>query len=390
MTRKRPLSLMLGCGLALAGAAARADVTTDSLIAIDGVGIMSVVGLSGRVVQTIAGDRMREDSELKFNSKLIGFFARSATGPHAEIVRLDQDKIYNIDVNKKQYTEVSLEERRARLNAVTQKTGEQPAAAKQQPAAFDDSKCEWSPPRTVVTKGAKATIAGIEAQQVKITSTQTCTDRKSGESCDLALILDSWLTPSVPGGDERQKFTHAYAEKLGLSAAGSREVMDRAKPLFSRYDGSWKEVQGKLKDVKGVALRASFGLAIGGANCQKANEQQQAGGGLPPSSPTAGEIGGQIASSEVQQQTGGALGGAAGAIGGKLVSSLFNHKKKDDSAAAAAPSPAPPSGAGAGAGAGTMIDIVRISSQITAINTNAAPAGAFEPPAGFKKVEEKD
>jgi hypothetical protein len=37
-----------------------------------------------------------------------------------------------------------------------------------------------------------------------------------------------------------------------------------------------------------------------------------------------------------------------------------------------------------------MIDIVRLSSQLTAVNTNPAPAGAFEPPARFKKLDEKD
>ncbi|HEX7417906.1 MAG TPA: hypothetical protein VF315_07625 [Steroidobacteraceae bacterium] len=388
MLHHRSLGWILGCGLAFACAAAQADVTTESTLAIDGVGIMSVVGLTGRLVKTVSGNRMRDESQIKFNSKVLSFLARRATGPHVDIVRLDQDKIYEIDVNKQQYSETSFAQRRAMLEAASAKASEQSASERQQqPTAFDDSQCDWSPPRTEVKKGAKATIAGFEAQQLTITSTQTCTDRKTKQSCDLALIVDSWLAQNVPGIDEQLKFDRAYAEKLGLGPVGSREVMERAKPLFARYQGSWKDVSGKLKDVKGSPLRTSFGMAIGGPNCKSASDQQQAGGGLPPSSPSAGEIGGQVASSAVQEKTGGALGGVAGAIGGKLAGAFFNRKKKDDDDGAATQNTA---GAAPPAAAGGMIDLVRISMQITAINTNPAPADLFEPPPGFKKLAGKD
>ncbi len=50
--------------------------------------------------------------------------------------------------------------------------------------------------------------------------------------------------------------------------------------MFSRYQGLWSEVSNKMRDVKGYPVKLSFGLGVGGPQCQS-TQQTQAGGQQP-------------------------------------------------------------------------------------------------------------
>src|SRR5215475_16008108 len=105
----RPALAVL-CGiLTLAASVAQADVTMERSMSVEGVGAMAFGNMSGTSRTTISGDKSRTDSDIKMQSKLVRMLAHSALGPTADIVRLDQDKIYHLNINKKEYTEVSFE-----------------------------------------------------------------------------------------------------------------------------------------------------------------------------------------------------------------------------------------------------------------------------------------
>src|SRR5689334_201447 len=97
----------------LAFGAARADVTLKERIAIEGQGLMSMANMSGTSTTAISGKRSRTESDLQMESKLVRMFAHGA-GQSTEIVRLDEDKVFEIDPKKKTYKEESLADRRAR------------------------------------------------------------------------------------------------------------------------------------------------------------------------------------------------------------------------------------------------------------------------------------
>src|SRR4030081_1414763 len=104
------------CGiLTLTAGIARADITLEKTMAVEGVGAMAFGNMSGTSKTTISGNKSRTDSDMKMKSKLVGFLARNAVGPSAEIVLLDQDKLYHLNINKKQYTEMTFEQMRERL-----------------------------------------------------------------------------------------------------------------------------------------------------------------------------------------------------------------------------------------------------------------------------------
>jgi hypothetical protein len=361
---------------------AHADITLEERIAIGGA--LKFANMSGRTVTTIAANRSRTESELKAESKLVQMFMPDM-GATADIVRLDEEKVYSLNLKKKEYTETTFAERRALIDKALDQARQ---AQAQQPQAtagpVDQSQCEWSPPKAEVNRtGEQANIAGYDAERLTIIGTQTCTDKKSGSVCDFTLTIDEWLAPGFDAEAETLSFYKAYAEKMGFTAAVSQDAAQRAESLFGGYKGLWTEVGTKLRDVQGYPVKMSFGLGVGGAQCQ--TSQADASGSAPPSGAEAGEAAataaGEVAGQAAAEKAGeSAFGGLAGKVGGKLAGSLFGKKKKEE------PAPAAETAAAAPVPATSMINVIQMSVELVSVNRNAASPTAFEVPAGFKKI----
>jgi hypothetical protein len=363
----RPAALAALCGiLTLATDLARADITLEQTTSVEGVGVMAFGNMSGTSKTTISGDKSRIDSDMKMKSKFVGFLARNAMGPSAEIVRLDDDKLFHLNINKKEYTETTFAQMREQLQKAQERMNS--TDERKQPSAVDQSKCEWLPARADVKKtGEKAQFAGYDSERVIITAAQPCKDTESGSICEVALVLDQWLSTGFTQSAEAQKFYKAYAAKMGLDPASSQDVSQRAKALFSQYKGIWTEVATKMQNVKGYPVKSSFTLALGGAQCKDPKAQQ-----APQGQDSADSSNSPSA--------------LAGAVAGKL-GGLF-HRKKDDADAPAAAAPAP---------VGTPVvlppgdvALMTVSSQLVSVSTNGASADAFTVPADFKKQELKN
>ena len=348
-----PTKALLGCAIAaVLATAAQADVTIEERMSVSGAGMMKMANMSGTTTTMISGQRARTDSNLQFESGLVRTFARGL-GQSTEIVRLDQDKMYSVDNRKKTYTETTFAERRAQMQEAMDKMREAQASQQEATSGVDDSQCEWSDPKADVKRtGEKATIAGYAAERVTVTATQSCKDKETGQVCDFGLVMDQWVAPGFEASAETLAYQRAFAEKLGLSASGSRDFAERAQSMFGRYQGLWGEVANKMRDVKGYPVKLTFGLGVGGPQCQSAQQTQASGG---PSSPPS---------------IGGALGGALGG--------MFGRKKE---AAAPQPEATPPVQLPGG-----MLSLMSMTNELVSVNSNAVDPQSFEPPASYKKV----
>jgi hypothetical protein len=352
------------CGvLGFATGIAQADITIERTTSVEGVGAMAFGNMSGTSKTIISGDKSRTDSDMKMQSKIIGFLARNAVGPSAEIVLLDQDKLYHLNMAKKEYTETTFEQMRAQFQKMSDQMNSD--EGRKQPSAVDQSKCQWLPPKVTLNKtGEKAQFAGYDAERVTITASQPCEDKETGSICEVALVLDQWTAAGFTESAEVRKYYTAYAEKMGIDPSNSQDVSQRAKAMFSQYKGIWTEVASKMQNVKGYPVKSSFTLALGGAQCKDSKASQSQSGQADDSASGPG--------------------GVAGALAGKL-GGLF-HKKKDDAdapaaaqAPAAAPVPVPPGD----------VALLTVSSQLVSVSTNGASPDAFVVPADFKKKETK-
>lgn len=345
--------VLLMCAVAAALPVAHADITIEENMSVSGTGLMKMANMSGRTTTTISADRARTDSDLQFESGMMRALARGA-GQSTEIVRLDQDKIYEVNNKKKTYTETTFAERRALMQQAMEQSQKAQASQQQSTSGVDESQCEWSDPKADVKKsGEKATIGGFAAERVTITATQACNDKKTGQVCEFGLALDQWLAPNFEASAETLAYQRAYAEKLGLNAASSRDFAERAQSMFGRYKGIWTEVAAKMKDVKGYPVKSSFGLGVGGPQCQSTQQTQASGGPAEPPS------------------IGGALGGALGG--------MFGKKKEQTQPAPTTAPVALPNG---------MMSLMTVSTELVSVNRNAASPQAFEVPAGFKKTSD--
>jgi hypothetical protein len=359
--------VLMGSVLGFATGSAQADITIERIISVEGVGGMAFANMSGSSKTSISGDRSRTDSDMKMQSKIIGFLARNAMGPSAEIVLLDQDKLYHLNINKKEYTETTFEQFRTQMQKISDQTNS--SEVKQQPSAVDQSKCVWLPAKVDVAKsGEKAQIAGYDAQRVTVTATQPCQDKETGAICEIALVMDQWTSTDFAASSEARKFYGAYASKMGIDLSNSEDVSERAKALFGQYKGVWTEVAAKMQSVKGYPVKSSFTLGLGGTQCKDSSKDSNS----------------QQAQTSQADSTPHSAGGIAGAVAGKL-GSLFQKKKDTADAPAAQPAPAvaqvamPPGD----------VALMTVSSQLVSVSTNAVSADAFIVPAGFAKKELK-
>jgi hypothetical protein len=368
-TLNRALLASLSAALLLAASAAQADVTTESRIALTGIGPMAMTNMTGTSRIAISGTRSRTDMDIQLQSKLVKFFARNAVGPSAEIVLLDADKSYHLNLNKKEYTETSFADMRARAQKAQGEDGNGDADKRREPAPIDDSKCEWLDPKADVKRtGEKTTVAGFQAEHVIITAEQPCKDKETGAICEIALTMDEWLAPGFSASEEVQRYHKAYAEKMGVDAATLQDASNRAQAMFSRYKGVWAQVVSKLQGVKGYPVKSSFALGIGGDQCKQAQtaQHEQADGGDASSASSGGDATTQ----------------AIAKLG-----SLF-HRKKTESSDQPADKPAQTAATPAAAvGPSGTVNIVTISSELVSVSNAAIPASAFTVPPDFKKVE---
>jgi hypothetical protein len=338
----------------LASAAAHADVTMQEQMSLSGSGMMKMANMSGTTTTVISGDRARTESNMRFESAMMRTFAGGA-GDQVEIVRLDQDKIYSLNTKKKTYTETTFAEQRAKMQEAMEAMNKGQASQQQATSGVDESECEWSDPKSEVKRsGEKALIGGFQAERVTVTATQSCRNKKNGQVCDFGIALDQWLAPGFEASSEAQKYQLAYAEKLGLGAASSRDFAERAQSMFGRYKGIWSELGTKMAELnlKGYAVKSSFGLGVGGPQCQSTQEMQAQGG--PQSPPSIG----------------GALGGALGG--------MFK-KKQEQPQAAAAPPPTM---------AGGLMPLMTMSTELVSISRDAVSPQSFEVPGDYKKAKD--
>lgn len=352
LLRRTITRVLFGCAVATAVAATvHADVTIEERMSVSGSGMMKMANMSGTTSTRISGQRARTDSNLQFESAMMRTFARGL-GQATEIVQLDQDKLFSVDSKKKTYTETTFAERRAQMQEAMERMREGQASQQQATSGVDDSQCEWSDPKADVKRtGEKVTVAGFDAERVTVTATQSCKDKKTGQVCDFGLVLDQWVAPKFEASAEAQAYQRAYAEKLGLNASTSRDFAERAQSMFGRYQGLWGEVATQMRDVKGYPVKLTFGLGVGGPQCESAQQAQASGG---PASPPS---------------IGGVLGGALGGM----------FKKKEASPPAAATTPPAPLPGG-------MMPLMSMSTELVSVNQNNVDPQSFEVPAGFKKV----
>lgn len=346
----------------------QADITIQQQVNVDGFGPSKFGAMEGKSSTAISGDKARTEQQSQFKSRLLRALAKGGNVNTVRIIRLDAETIDEIDVTKQQYSEETFQQMRDQMTRAMQsaQNSQQTQEQKEAPsgAPVDDSKCQWSPPKTEVKQtGEHATIAGADASRSTVTVTTTCTDPTKGTSCDFVFLLDEWLASDVPGTAETRAFWAAYAQKLNLSGVLADSMQTNSPGVFSRYQGGWGEAIKQAGSLKGYPMKSIFAMQFGGPQCK---DSSGSSGGADNSGSSSSSSSG----SSLPTSPSAAIGGAA--------LSLFNKMhKKDDSQQQATQNQAAPG----------MVQMFQMSTETLAISTSSIPGSAFEVPAGYKKID---
>ena len=358
----------------LAAAGASADVTVQEQMNLD----VASIKAHGTTTKQFTSDKERTETEFRcdgFLSMLCG------KNNGLEIVRLDRGVVLAGEPAKQSYTETPLptpEQTRAleeRARAAMEKLKSCPAPAH---SDVDTSKCQMSPPVINVTKADDiVSIAGHDTHHTIVSMTQTCANKDSGDSCDMAYTYELWLaSDDLPALAERRAFERNYLHRIGLDDAAGAAPPAQLSQFLAPYRDALRKLGSESGGLQGYPLKSTFRVAIGGPHCSAA---AGAGKGAGEPHADAGTVGGMI-------------GGSAGAVAGKLLGGLFGKKKTADATTAA-----PASGTGAAAPAAApaatpagLTTIAEFTVATTAIGTEAIPAGQFEMPADWKKLPPRE
>lgn len=372
----------------LAAMPAVADISYSQTIIVEGAGGMSMFASEGKVITHIAGDKSRSESQLEMKSRLARMAAGS--GNTGNIIRLDKELAWNLLPDKKQYSEVSFAEARAQMAKAMESMEKSGGSA----LPVSEEGCQWSDSELEVEKNVeKEKIAGIKTRKQIVRMRQSCTDPKSGKSCDMTWVMETWLAKKVPAEKEVRRFHEQYAQAMGLGDA-ARQVQGPGQAMLGLFGDNWEEVVDELDDLKGYPLRTVMQMGMGGEQCTTdsgapiamddvwADASTSAyNAALDQAGYEASSAAGRAVGESIGGSIAGNIGGAAvGAAAGELIGGFSSMFKKDKKKAEPAEPVQPPSEGN------RQVTLFRITSEVTDWSEVTVPPERFEIPADWKKL----
>jgi hypothetical protein len=330
---------------------------------------------------TVAGDRSRTDEEFTYTGRLKTLAGRKPRAT-TSIVRLDREVLWDLEPGKKQYTEMTFAELRARMAAAGEELAkaraeaEAEAGAEGQPARDADLEYTVEVKRT----GAKETVNGFASEQSIVTLTARPKHPEPGqEGAAFRITLDLWLSKALPGGPELEAFQRRFATALGQDP----NLQRTAAAAMALYGGAVREMAEKLKGLEGYPVRSILVIENLLSEAQKAELQKaRAEGAKARAEEKASQQKGEAAESAQDAAELGAaaaggrdLKGAVGGFFGKKLAKAASKKAEAKAEEAAGATTAPGEG-----------PLFKATTEVLSVSAAGAEPTQFDVPAGYKKV----
>jgi len=263
----------------LAAPAVRADVKTKqkSLVQFEGIlgGMYKFFGGSAAkegITSTVAvkGNRMSTLSDTS-----------------GEIIDLTEEKVYRLDMKKKEYKVVTFaqlreEWQKARAEAEKNKQEMKPEDKKE----LEDAGKQLEFTMDVKETGQKKAIAGYDTREVIVTITGHEKGKKVEDSGGLVLTSDMWVGPKVAQLDEIADFRMRYAKAIyGETFVAEAQQMAALLATYPAFSKMAEQNQTERRKVTGTPI--STVVTFEGVKSPEQMKQQQdssqqnaSGGGL--------------------------------------------------------------------------------------------------------------
>jgi len=301
--------VMFATGLVLA------DVRTDEKSQV------KFEGALGRVVNFFGGKGAREGIvnivAVKGNRKM------TTTDKTAQLIDLAEEKVYELDLDKKSYTMATFAEIRRQMEEARRKAAEQAQQAsreKEQAAQPSGQTPQVEVDFDLKESGQKKTINGFDTREVVMTIGVHEKGKPMAENGGMVLTSSSWLTPKVPNAGDIAEFDRRFAEKLGLFTMVDAQQMAAAMAMYPMMADAMKRMQAENVRLDGtpVLTVTKFEVVEPPESAQERTKQESA------------------KPEPKQQNTRPSLGGIGGALARRALNKKDNDKDKDAEASAPA------------------------------------------------------
>ena len=327
-----------------------------------------------------------------------------------EIVDLDQETITRIDSEKKTYTVVTFAQMRQAMQEAPKKLEQAQAQAqaqmKQQHAAPAEGgqapQIQVTYEVSVADTGVSKAVNGIMSKEQMMTLKAHVTDPNAQpgagpSTITYSYIADIWTAPEPAEMKEIDDFFMRYGKKMmqGIDAAALMKSMKPAiggsaiAPLFAGNPGMGPAIQEMMKKmatemqkIKGTTI---LEVTRFGGDALTVAPGAAAASPPPPPSPAGSNVATQVATNTATDVASSETS-KLGTVGAAFGRSLMGAFHKTTSPPAAAPAAANASASG-GAPASSSAVLYETTTQKSDFSQEAIPAGAFQVPAGYAKVD---
>lgn len=261
--RKRVLACFATVCLALPLTAA---VKTDEKTKIE------FPGMLGGMVRFFGGKAAKEG--VVSSTALRGNRLMTVTDKQGQLIDLDEEKIYEIEFNKKRYQVTTFDEYRQRIEEAQRKMAE--ATQGGQPQSSGDPSKEMEMDFDVHETGQRKTVNGQDCRQLVMTVTMREKGKTLEQGGGMVLNADMWMGPEIPEMKEVAEFHKRFMEKIGLLSAGdSAAQMAMMQKMYPMVQDAIEKFQSESADMSGTAMLTVMKIETVPNPEQRAQVQQE-------------------------------------------------------------------------------------------------------------------
>jgi hypothetical protein len=267
-----------------ASMAVRADVRSEEK------SLVTFEGALGKVVNFFGGKAAKEGIvstvAVKGDRKVT---MNETTG---QIIDLNEEKVYDLDLRKKTYTVTTFDEMRKQMEEARQKAAEQ--AATEDPAEEKKDDAAQQPEVEIdfdlKESGQTRAMNGFDAREVIMTVVAREKGKTLEQAGGMVMTTNTWLAPKVAGLSEVAEFDRRYAEKLHGPMMLDAQQMAAVMAMYPMLQEAMARMQKENVNLDGTPV-----LTVMKVEAVKHAEQANAAKEPEPPPAGLGGLGGRLA-----------------------------------------------------------------------------------------------
>jgi hypothetical protein len=262
----------------LAAPAVRADVKTREKTT------FSLEGFLGGMVRFFGGRQAKEGIESTVALK--GARKSTMNSQNGRIVDLTEQRVYDVDVRRKEYRITTFAELRAEFEKAKAEAEKQAKGAKpEEKEQLDQAARQLEFDADVKETGQRREIAGHQTREVVLTITGREKGRTLEQGGGFVMTNTMWLAPRIAALDELAAFELKFIQSVyGAAFAGDMQQMAGMMALYPAFANMATQMQEHSRKLDGTALATT--VVFEGVKSEEqmkaaaSGEQSSGGGGI--------------------------------------------------------------------------------------------------------------